>query len=151
MRAVSFGPVEYSVDQMLSRLYCGSFEDAAACTHTDVQAVLTLCEQRIVSSIPAGLQMEYMPLPDEVWLPPDVWRSRVQRLDHLLRVCKFSVLVHCRLGVSRAPALCVAYLATTGWDIDDALAYITSKRACVKVHPETLRGVREWWGGTHGH
>ena len=135
------------MDQILSRLYCGSLEDAQAWTYKDGQAIVTLSEQRIdKNASPLLIHVAYLPIPDEAWLPREIWKSRVDALAHYLGL-HWTVLVHCRLGVSRSPALCAAYLAHTGWDLDEALAYVQSKRACTKVHGETWRGVKEWLCG----
>jgi protein-tyrosine phosphatase len=57
------------------------------------------------------------------------------------------VLLHCRLGKSRSVALCAAYLAYCGFSDtpDNALLYIYAKRPIASVHPETWRGVVNWW------
>lgn len=124
------------MDQLLDHLYLGSFEDAQ--TWPVAHMVLNIAERPY-----ARERMVHLPIADEVFHPPLIWQGLVGILALLLHQGD-TVLIHCRLGVSRSPALCAAYLAYTGWDLDEALGYVASKRACVKVHEETLRGVVEW-------
>lgn len=52
----------------------------------------------------------------------------------------YSVLVHCPLGVSRSPALVIAYLSVVEeMDIEEALSLVREKRPIVNPHPYFLR------------
>ncbi len=130
------------MDWILDRLACGSLEDVPTLDHT-ITRILTLCEQRCVPPR-STVFVDHRPLPDAVWLPPDVWRARVDTLAHLLQRCQLTVLVHCRLGVSRAPALCAAYLMQCGMGPEEARAYVEARRPAAAIHPETWRGVLAW-------
>ena len=85
-------------------------------------------------------------IPDEVFLDGSVWSGLTHLLSGLLTHGN-TVLVHCRLGVSRAPALCAAYLMRCGMAPEEALAYVTARRAVTAVHAETWRGVLAWAEG----
>lgn len=128
------------MDQILDRLWLGDFADAEqACAPIDY--LLTLCE----ACPPSTLRVAHFSIPDEVYLPVE-WSDLVKHLSMFLQ--RSTVLVHCRLGKSRSPALVAAYLASIGWhDPETALAYVKSKRAIVEVHSETWRGVTAWWEG----
>ena len=133
------------MDWILSRLACGSLADATMLgTASGIGRVVTLCEQPC-PPLPSLTYGRHEPIPDEVWLPPDLWGRRVESLRLLL--IHATVLVHCRLGVSRAPALCAAYLIRCGMAPGEALAFVQSKRPVARIHPETWRGVLEWSEG----
>lgn len=54
----------------------------------------------------------------------------VARLDELLGA-GHQVYVHCTAGVSRAPAVVIAYLSwCCGWDLDTAYQFVRSQRLC---------------------
>ena len=132
------------MEQILDRLWLGDATDAEALKYSR-GAVLTLNEDipRLISSI----MHVHAPIPDEVFLPPPIWIELLHTLTQLVH--QYSVvLVHCRLGVSRSPALVAAYLAWCGHsqDPERALAYVKGKRRRVNVHPETWSGVIAWWG-----
>ena len=57
-----------------------------------------------------------------------------ESIDHGL-----SVLAHCRKGLSRSPALCVAVLMKRGMSFEDALALVKSKRPQIAINPGFLR------------
>lgn len=133
------------MDQILERLWLGDFADAEAVTPAQCQLVVSLCEAK--PNTAEGVRCFHCPIPDEVFLAPTDWGNLAGGVKNLLYQKKSSVLVHCRLGKSRSPALVAAYLASIGWrDPESALAYVKSRRAIVEVHSETWRGVLEWWG-----
>ena len=136
------------MDWILGRLACGSLADATGLIEQradgasgEIHDVLTLCEQP-TPALPGMTYGHHAPIPDEVWLPPDLWERRVESLRLLL--VHGTVLVHCRLGVSRAPGLCAAYLIRCGMQPGEALAYVCAKRAVAQPHAETWRGIVEW-------
>lgn len=134
------------MDQILDRLWLGSWDDGAlqdqlgpacCCTY-----LLNLSERPYQSTLPIA----HLPLADEAFHAPAVWARRVHALAALLTT-RQTVLVHCRLGVSRAPSLVAAYLAWCGHsrDPEHALVWVLARRSCVKPHPETWRGVIYWY------
>ena len=136
------------MDQILDRLWLGTFADAAAFAEPTTQmfplsAILTLCEAKPV--VAQGIEHIHAPIPDEVYLPRAVWVELVHALTTLLHD-GHTVLVHCRLGVSRSPALVAAYLARCGHsrDLAAALVYLVARRGCVAPHAETWRGILDY-------
>lgn len=129
------------MERILNRLYLGCFGDVPHAPPTPITHVFSLCERAPETFLP----MTHHPIPDEVWLSPRIWRERLATLDALI-INGEHVLVHCRLGVSRSPALVATYLLYAGHytTLEVALAHVKSLRACVQVHPETWRGVTEW-------
>ena len=128
------------MDQILDRLWLGDLEDGRR-VDIPCTAVLNLCEHSYDNP---AVVLIHAPLTDEVCHPPHEWQSRVYALQHLLSL-GHTVLVHCRLGKSRSPALVTAYLAAAGWDLAQARLVIQARRGCVTIHPETWRGVEYWW------
>lgn len=129
------------MNRILPRLYLGCFEDVQACAEHGITHILSLCEACPESET----IVLHRPIPDEVWLPPETWGALLYELDALL-INGHRVLVHCRLGVSRSPALVAAYLVYAGHETDlyEAAAFCHVKRPQTKMHPETWRGVCEW-------
>lgn len=139
------------MDWILGRLACGSAEDAitlcmASPKLRHIDRIMTLAEQPVsYDVVPSQTFVHHEPLPDEVWLPPDLWACRVATLRTFLQAGA-TVLVHCRLGKSRSPALCAAYLISCGMGVDEARVYVEAKRPAAQIHPETWRGVVQFAG-----
>jgi protein-tyrosine phosphatase len=54
------------------------------------------------------------------------------------------VLIHCRRGISRSPALCIAFLMTKkGYSFDDALDLLRKKRPSVVLNPGFVEQLRQ--------
>ena len=124
---------------ILPTLFLGCLSDVPCCPAHGITHTLTLCEQRPES----GILLVHRPIPDETWLPGVVWQGLVLDLHELL-AHRHTVLVHCRLGVSRSPALVAAYLATYHHKtFFQAWAWLKEQRPVIHVHAETLRGVLE--------
>lgn len=137
------------MDQILDRLWLGTVDDAAAYTDPATQAIplasiLTLNEAK--PPVAAGITHIHAPIRDEVYLPGYQWAELLHALQRLIHAPGI-VLVHCRLGVSRAPSLVAAYLARCGHsrDLATALAYLVARRGCVAPHQETWRSLVEYY------
>lgn len=133
------------MNRLLDRLYCGAFADVQPSLNAEgITCVLSLCEQA-PEAVP-GVKMIHAPISDEVTLPPQTWSELLRALLAEIRD-GHTVLVHCRLGVSRAPSLCAAYLAATGCiaSPNTALAYVQERRSVANPHPLTWYGVKQWW------
>lgn len=137
------------MDQILDRLWLGTVEDAAAFTDPTTQAIpmtAILSLNEAAPTIHSSITHIHAPIPDEVYLPMPTWHELLHTLTKLLHN-RATVLVHCRLGVSRSPSLVAAYLAQCGHSRDPqaALAYVVSRRGCVRPHEDTWRGVTDFW------
>jgi protein-tyrosine phosphatase len=132
------------VDQIGDRLWLGASEDCAILGGVSIAAVLTLCET--APTMPDGVLHLHWPIPDEVFLPPDLWGRLIGQLAVIL-AGGHRTLVHCRLGVSRAPTLVAGYLLQTGEVLTpaEALTVLRGSRACVNPHPATWAGMVAWW------
>src|SRR3990167_1367662 len=127
------------MDWILTRLACGSAGDVLALQGQDatsfrpINRIVTLAEKRIPQGVVSSQTfLHHEPIPDEVWLPPDLWQRRVEMVRLFLQAGA-TVLVQCRLGRSRSPALCAAYLISCGMGIDEARHYIATRRGVMHV------------------
>jgi hypothetical protein len=141
------------VEQILDRLWLGDATDTAVFQQAPDPdeprwAILTLCEASPI--IHEAFTHIHAPIPDEAYLPREVWSELLHSLFGLL-ISHDNVLVHCRLGVSRSPALVAAYLARCGHSRspDHGLTYVCSKRGVCQPHVETWRGVLDWYARYH--
>lgn len=134
------------MDWILNRLACGTFDEAQMLVADGLfDRVLNLSERLSDTVLPCL----HLPMPDEVFLDTALWDRQIEALAMLLHRSRRAVFVHCRLGISRAPALCAAYLTACGiaHHPDEALDIVRRARPQTAIHPETWRGVRAWWIG----
>ena len=67
------------------------------------------------------------------------------------------LLIHCAAGVHRAPMMAAALLGTMGWELEDALQLIETRRPVVDFPDVYVRSVEEFLDGressltTEGH
>ncbi|KAL0960502.1 hypothetical protein HGRIS_005540 [Hohenbuehelia grisea] len=65
-------------------------------------------------------------------------------IDRALRSGR-SVLVHCQQGISRSPAIVIAYLIRNlGMSFDQAHTLLKRKRACIKPNSGFVKALQEW-------
>lgn len=132
------------MDWILGRLACGTFDEAQVlAADGPFDRVMNLSERLSETVVPCI----HAPMPDEVFLEGSVWDTQLTNLFALLLTSRRAVFLYCRLGVSRSPALCAAYLVACGVarNLGEALVIVQARRRVTKIHPETLRGVVAWW------
>jgi protein-tyrosine phosphatase len=127
------------MNQILDRLFLGSLADGQAAT-APITCLLNVSQY----SYDSPLRTIWAPLEDEVLLPPEEWQSLVHVLAVQLSHGE-TVLVHCRLGKSRAPALVAAYLVSCGWTPGGARNCVQARRREVAIHEATWAGIDQWW------
>ncbi|KAG6852377.1 hypothetical protein C0991_012607 [Blastosporella zonata] len=81
-------------------------------------------------------------------------QSTVDLKPHLEAACNYidralrsgrNVLVHCQQGISRSPAIVIAYLIRNhGMSYDSAFTLLKRKRACVKPNSGFVTALKEW-------
>jgi len=123
--------------QVWERLYVGSIADAEELAKGNphrITTVLSLCELPVERKR-RGINYFHLPIEDDAPVPVHQF-DRI--LDALYENCRWgSVLLHCSLGISRAPSLAAAYVAAVGYKgIDAALKEIKQLRPF--IHPSTV-------------
>ena len=134
------------MDWILDRLALGDRADGESATPAQVHVCLNIAEATYVPK--PGMTLLHMPVPDEVRLSAPVWAYLLVQMTAFLHRGQ-RVLVHCRLGKSRSPALVCAYLIQCGYAPTIALALATSCRKEVAIHPETWASVLDWQRGLY--
>ena len=136
------------MDRILDRLWCGSYDDAQRVLEVPPASPITYILN--VSQYPyqgaTDLPTVHYPIQDEVFLPAATWENLTHLLADLL-AARYTVLVHCRLGKSRAPSLCAAYLMRCGYSAEKALRLVKLVRDEADPHPETWASVLAWFTG----
>lgn len=127
------------MDRILDRLYLGDLGDGVKAT-APITCIMNLHEQTYASA----LWVIHAPIPDEVFLYAPLWQELVHALAQHLTQGQ-TVLAHCRLGISRSPALVAAYLMSIGMQPMSALQYVQEKRPQINIHVATWQGIMAWW------
>jgi protein-tyrosine phosphatase len=58
------------------------------------------------------------------------------------------VFIHCAAGVHRAPMMALAVLGSMGWDLDDAMQLIETRRPVADFAEVYVRSVEKFLDGT---
>jgi len=131
------------VTQIWERLWVGGLQDAvrlAKGNPNHIDTVISLCEQCITAKR-QGVNYVHLPIQDESPLPAGQFDSIMDALTENIRWGK--VLLHCGVGISRAPSLAAAYMAVVGYKgIDAAIEEIRQLRPIInpsKILFESLR------------
>lgn len=73
----------------------------------------------------------YLPTPDDEPISPEHIANGITFIDGAIRGGGV-VYIHCSAGVGRAPSMAAAYLISTGWGVEDALALIRKARPFIR-------------------
>lgn len=126
-----------------SRLALGTLDDGRNPVIADhFDQILNVSQYDYFSAVP----MMHLPMQDEIWLGAWVWQERLKAIEVGLRQGQ-KLLVHCRLGKSRSPALVVAWLARAGMGLAEAHEYVCTRHPTMHIHSETWRSLEDWWKG----
>jgi len=124
--------VSPSITKVLDRLFLGGRRDAEALSSANplqIATVITLCEEPVGRRNPA---IRYLHFPVRGARP-----IRISWLNAILvaieeSVARGAVLVHCGVGISRAPTVVAAYLDRIGFlGFARALSYLENLRPAV--------------------
>lgn len=128
------------MDKILDGLYLGDLEDANAAM--DQMYTVNFCE---IDSQHQGPKTHF-PVPDNTRLDVRTVQNGVWMVENAIYTGR-TVLVHCRMGQSRAPSFVFGYLVgRCNWDADYALDYIKKCRDFVNPYIKTLNSVRTCYG-----
>ncbi len=95
---------------------------------------------------PYGVKVLWNPVDDDFQpKPPQVFQRGVEfALAALDSDPDHKLLVHCAAGVHRAPMMALAILRSTGWNLEDAMLQIQSRRYVVDFADVYVRSVEEF-------
>jgi protein-tyrosine phosphatase len=93
----------------------------------------------------AGIEERRLGLTDYGELPPGVLDAAVGQLDSWLDE-RARTYLHCRAGWQRSAAVAAGVVAVRlGLEIDDALAYVQSRKPSADPLPHQREDLRRWW------
>ena|ERR1035441_2106271 len=123
--------------QIWERLFIGSLADAEELAAGNPHRITTVVSLSEVAVRTRREDMNYVHLPIEDDVPVPV-RHFYGVMDAIRKNIRWgTVLLHCGVGVSRAPSLAAAYMVTVGYKgIDAALDEI--RRVRPFIHPSTV-------------
>lgn len=151
-RLYGFGGV---LDDLLIGAYPLDEADVGTLQHIGVRRVLNLVEDSEYRSGDraaveaaldhAGIEEHRISLTDYGGLPAEAVEAAscevIAWLDQGMRT-----YLHCRAGWQRSAAIAAAVVAVRdGVDIDDALAYVQSRKPSAEPLPHQRRDLRRWW------
>jgi len=133
------------MDLINPQIIIGSREDASnplLLRHFAIDAVLSLEPVKILT--PVNCQM-LLQVQDRIALPDAVIAQAVNFIDQQLRLGR-RVLAHCQMGISRSPALVLAYLHQhQGLSLSQGLALIQQARPQAEPHPALLQSLARYY------
>ena len=95
----------------------------------------------------AGIEEQRLRLTDYGGLSPDELEAAVQEVSRWLDQGA-RTYVHCRAGWQRSAAVAAGVVAVRdGIDIDEALAYLQSRKPSADPLPHQREDLRRWWDG----
>jgi Dual specificity phosphatase, catalytic domain len=78
--------------------------------------------------------------------PPELFRRGVEFAEAALEIPGAKLFIHCAAGVHRAPMMALAVFASMGWDIEDAMQMIETKRPVADFAEVYVRSVERFIG-----
>jgi protein-tyrosine phosphatase len=130
--------------QVWERLFLGGLNDAkrlAKSNPNHICTVISLCEACVASKRP-GVAYVHIPIEDEEPVPVGDFDSIMDAIAENVRWG--TVLVHCGVGISRAPSMTAAWMHVTGYkNIDAAVEEIRQMRPFISPSTVLLDSVKE--------
>ena len=130
--------------QIWERLFVGCLADAERLARKNpngIAAVISLCEQ-CVEDKAANIRYVRLPIEDDEPVPVRQFNAVINALA--VNISQGVVLLHCGLGISRAPTLAAAYLHRTGYkNFDAAIEEIRQKRPNIEPSQILMNSVKE--------
>lgn len=89
-----------------------------------------------------GMSVLWNPTDDDFTLkPPGLFQKGVQYAEAALEDPQSKIFIHCAAGVHRAPMMASALLASMGWELEDAMELIESRRPVADFADVYVRSV----------
>ncbi|MGA9385070.1 MAG: dual specificity protein phosphatase [Candidatus Sulfotelmatobacter sp.] len=97
---------------------------------------------------PHGIAVCWNPVDDDFeFKPPEVFETGVKFALEALEDPKSKLFIHCAAGVHRAPMMTLALLGVMGWNVEDAMDLIETKRPVADFAEVYVRSVEEFLKG----
>jgi protein-tyrosine phosphatase len=94
-----------------------------------------------------GVEVLWNPTDDDFEMKPaDLLRRGVDFAQGALERHDAKVFIHCAAGVHRAPMMALALLGAMGWDLEDAMDLIESRRSVADFPEVYVKSVEEFLG-----
>jgi protein-tyrosine phosphatase len=94
---------------------------------------------------PLGITVLWNPTDDDFQLkPPELFQKGVDFALQALDESESKLFVHCAAGVHRAPMMTLAILCSLGWDLEDAMRMIETRRPVVDFANVYVESVRKY-------
>jgi protein-tyrosine phosphatase len=94
-----------------------------------------------------GVEVLWNPTDDDFeHKPPELFRRGVDFAEAALAREDAKLFIHCAAGVHRAPMMTLALLGSQGWDLEDAMEMIETKRETADFAEVYVRSVEEFLG-----
>ena len=131
--------------QIWERLFVGGLSDAqrlARGNPNHIDTVISLCEA-CVASKRQGVNYIHIPIEDVQPVPVGQFDRIMDAIAENIR--RRSVLIHCGVGVSRAPSLTAAWMYCVGYkNLDSALEEIKRLRPAIDPSTILLESIRSY-------
>jgi hypothetical protein len=97
---------------------------------------------------PYGIEVCWIQMDDDFEpKPPEVFARGVEFALAALKESGTKLFVHCAAGVHRAPMMTLALLGVMGWEIEDAMELIESRRPVADFAEVYVRSVKDFLRG----
>jgi protein-tyrosine phosphatase len=94
-----------------------------------------------------GITVLWNPTDDDFMMkPPELFRRGVDFALEALKAPYSKLFIHCAAGVHRAPMMTLALLGCMGWEVEDAMDVIESRRPVADFADVYVRSVEEFLG-----
>lgn len=104
-----------------------------------LESVLNVAEE-VEVNLP-HLNYHKIPLKDGIPIPPEKMREAIQWIQK--QITSERVLVACHYGVGRSASIIIGYLCSIGFGYQEALDFVSSKRAGVNPIPGLKETIKE--------
>jgi len=95
-----------------------------------------------------GIEVLWNPTDDDFEpKPPELFRCGVNFAQAALAADESKLFIHCAAGVHRAPMMALALLGSMGWDLEEAMQLIESRRAVADFAEVYVRSVENFLAG----
>ncbi len=98
-------------------------------------------------AVPHGIRVFWNPTDDDFLpKPPELLDRGVEFAQEALQDDSSKLYIHCAAGVHRAPMMTLAVLGAMGWDLDEAMVLIETRRPSADFADVYVESVRRYLG-----